>query len=737
MRHLAKIMFVLSLMVILLPALASPAAAESVGQATPSVDCTTLREAAGKLNRLTNCTYGYSFTFTQAEWSPWVSIHNGDDQPTYVTRQMISLQPSGGRVVPSLHIAVSANPQQLSSEQWLEAYTGNLQFRDQSVLEHVVDGQPSLSLYAAEANGFASWTTVFNYDGYLYQVRYDGHLSDPESSIYDTVLNSWQFLTPTADLELALTLPTTMPHPVLPNVADCCGLHDSGVNPYACPSGGNCTWYGQYAWNNMISHPNYGGLYPAVSGNAMEWYWQARNGGYNVGVVPSSNALFVLQPGVQGAGSVGHDGYVSGVNGNTFSAQHSNWTWNGVHYCVYNSSFTGTPGADPSSRYPDVGFIYGNGGGSSTPTPTVPTPTPIPALTNTPIPIPTSTATPIIIPTSTATPIIIPTSTPIPAPTNTPIIIPTSTPILPGLAAPILTSPANLATVTSVPTLCWSQVAGASDYIAYVYTGDGTPVTYNSGLQTANCWTPNQITGRYAIWTWWVYAHSTAGTSPQSAVYYFTYNNGSATTPTPPIATPTPATTGTPTGFSDVPASYIFYDDIMFLVGRGAINGYANNTFRPNNPTTRGQFAKIASLAFALPSYSPPNASFSDVPNSSIFFSFIESAAHSGAVSGLSRSQCQELGSTYPCFGPNRNVSRAEIAIIIQRIRSYSPASPAVPSFTDVPVSHFAFSAIETLYGRGIISGATCNGSSSLCFRPNESSRRGELSKLVHRTLSN
>ena len=47
------------------------------------------------------------------------------------------------------------------------------------------------------------------------------------------------------------------------------------------------------------------------------------------------------------------------------------------------------------------------------------------------------------------------------------------------------------------------------------------------------------------------------------------------------------------TGFSDVPAGHWAYDAIHYVAGKGIASGYADGTFRPNNPITRGQMAKI------------------------------------------------------------------------------------------------------------------------------------------------
>src|SRR5205823_3764936 len=80
-------------------------------------------------------------------------------------------------------------------------------------------------------------------------------------------------------------------------------------------------------------------------------------------------------------------------------------------------------------------------------------------------------------------------------------------------------------------------------------------------------------------------------------------------TPTPP-ATVTATPTSCPMTFTDVTQSDYFYEPIHYLYCRGVISGYANNTFRPYNLTTRSQLAKIAVLAFGLPLYTPPTPTF-------------------------------------------------------------------------------------------------------------------------------
>ncbi len=216
---------------------------------------------------------------------------------------------------------------------------------------------------------------------------------------------------------------------------------------------------------------------------------------------------------------------------------------------------------------------------------------------------------------------------------------------------------------------------------------------------------------------------------------------GTAATSTPqPTSTPGPTFTPAPCGtFTDVPSSNIFYNDIVFLACRSAISGFANGDgsfrFEPNSPTNRGQFAKIAAVGFGLPPFSTNIPTFVDVPTSSPFFGYIETAVHAGAINGLSAAQCTALGQQGACYAPNLNITRVQVAIIVQRIRNYGVFTPVSPSFIDLPVGSFGYEAVETLVGRGIISGATCSGGAGNCFRPNDGIKRGELSKVVRRAF--
>ena len=67
---------------------------------------------------------------------------------------------------------------------------------------------------------------------------------------------------------------------------------------------GNCT-FGAYE-----KFKAYAGVYPALSGNARYWYSSARTTGWTTTLDAQINSIVVFQPGVKGAGSVGHVAWV-------------------------------------------------------------------------------------------------------------------------------------------------------------------------------------------------------------------------------------------------------------------------------------------------------------------------------------------------------------------------------------------------------------------------------------------
>ena len=93
---------------------------------------------------------------------------------------------------------------------------------------------------------------------------------------------------------------------------------------------GECTWW---AINEFHA---YTGLYPQLiepgdNGNAMYWAGNAAYNGWTVSATPRVDSIAVFPAYTNGAGSVGHVAWVTGVSGSTITVSEMNWVaWDKV-----------------------------------------------------------------------------------------------------------------------------------------------------------------------------------------------------------------------------------------------------------------------------------------------------------------------------------------------------------------------------------------------------------------------
>jgi peptidoglycan DL-endopeptidase CwlO len=145
--------------------------------------------------------------------------------------------------------------------------------------------------------------------------------------------------------------------------------------------------------------------------------------------------------------------------------------------------------------------------------------------------------------------------------------------------------------------------------------------------------------------------------------------------------------TSTPGVYSDVPKSHVAYDAIYTLGNKNIIMGYEDNTFRPDEPVTRGQAAAIMNRK--LKKVPKSLSAFKDVPTSSRFAKDIAAIKELGIINGFKDGT----------FRPNEYMTRAEMAVIVQNAfklqgSSYSKASS---TYSDITPSYWAHDAIVTM----------------------------------------
>jgi hypothetical protein len=186
------------------------------------------------------------------------------------------------------------------------------------------------------------------------------------------------------------------------------------------------------------------------------------------------------------------------------------------------------------------------------------------------------------------------------------------------------------------------------------------------------------------------------------------------------------AITGTPApSFTDLKTGDLYFNEVMFLAGKGIVAGFGDGTYGTFRTITRAQFSKMVVLTAGLhtdPIDNQNDPSFSDVPYAGVPypFDFVEEAAAAGIVLGFP-------GGT---FQPNANITRAQMALMITRAGGDNLATPPVgyvTGFNDTgSLGAEAQAAIAKCKFNNIISGKNAT-----TFAPFESANRGQAAKML------
>ena len=123
-------------------------------------------------------------------------------------------------------------------------------------------------------------------------------------------------------------------------------------------------------------------------------------------------------------------------------------------------------------------------------------------------------------------------------------------------------------------------------------------------------------------------------------------------------------------------------------------SGYANGTFRPNQPVTRAEFAKMAVSGLGIGTRDPATPTFIDVPRGSTFYGLVEGAYAAGLVKG-------ETTPAGLVFGPNTDISRQQTNSILGRYLSGQEieATGAITGILGGETPGFRYSSLENWYG--------------------------------------
>ncbi|HYP19001.1 MAG TPA: S-layer homology domain-containing protein, partial [Chloroflexia bacterium] len=178
---------------------------------------------------------------------------------------------------------------------------------------------------------------------------------------------------------------------------------------------------------------------------------------------------------------------------------------------------------------------------------------------------------------------------------------------------------------------------------------------------------------------------------------------------------------------TDMDSDHPVYSYARCLTCGGVVSGYADGTFRPNAPVTRGQLSKMVANAAGYDG-AVSGQTFPDVASDSPFYLYVERLAQRGIIGGYADGT----------FRPNYSVTRGQLAKIVsgaigetgnpgqQRFEDVTPDSPFYTW-----VQHLTGKAIMSGYPCGSVPGEPCGEGNLPYFRPGNNATRGQTAKIV------
>ncbi len=184
--------------------------------------------------------------------------------------------------------------------------------------------------------------------------------------------------------------------------------------------------------------------------------------------------------------------------------------------------------------------------------------------------------------------------------------------------------------------------------------------------------------------------------------------------------------------YTDVKESDWWYQAVYDNYVAGSMTGKDKTTFAPTENLVRAQFASILWKMNGKPGMVYTNL-FEDVVKDQWFTDCVLWAADKEIVTGYSNTKN---------FGPNDNVTRAQVATMLYRYaksKGYTVETDgSYEGFPDAgEVQEFAIDAMRWAVGSGIISGKTLDGSpeSKKYLQPQGNSSRAECAQMVQRFM--
>ncbi|WP_166786688.1 S8 family peptidase [Jeotgalibacillus salarius] len=170
--------------------------------------------------------------------------------------------------------------------------------------------------------------------------------------------------------------------------------------------------------------------------------------------------------------------------------------------------------------------------------------------------------------------------------------------------------------------------------------------------------------------------------------------------------------------FTDTARAYWAYEEIMNATTSGIINGYEDQTFRPDAPISRRHAALMMNRLLEWDSLPSMKSTFSDIEKFDFMTKYsILSANHEKVLNGYEGGY----------FKPDQQLSRGQMALILFRALHFEESNSEIELlFNDISPENEIFSALIELVSKGIVT-------NQKEFNPYESISRAQFSAMISR----
>lgn len=161
----------------------------------------------------------------------------------------------------------------------------------------------------------------------------------------------------------------------------------------------------------------------------------------------------------------------------------------------------------------------------------------------------------------------------------------------------------------------------------------------------------------------------------------------------------------------------LYTDRLGTLEHKKYVEGYKDNTIKPDNQITRAEAAVMFAKILRLDISEEGSQVYADVPKSHWAFKYVNAASEAGLFKGYEGN----------VFKPNNPITRAEIATAIFRNLGLKEITPLETNFSDV-IGHWAWGYVEEVYRLKLV-----NGYGNGLFKPNDKVKRCEVITMLNK----